>query len=84
MRRFALFAEIGCGWVGFLGIGRILLGIYQGSNNGVFVGILLLVAWWIALLLLVVTMNGAGNLGLFCLVPIWIGVPVVSGLSLHY
>jgi hypothetical protein len=71
----AVIIEIIGGILGFLGLGFI----YAGMTTS---GILRLIGWWILLFIFGLIIGITGGIAAFCLIPIALAIPIISGLML--
>ena len=74
--------EIVVGWFGFLGVGHILAGIVEERHGRVINGFLFMVCWWIVIGVLAAITAVSAGLGIICTGPVWLIVPLISGISL--
>ncbi len=70
----ALVLEIVFGLFGILGVGHA-----YARRLGL--ALVLLVGWWIALIVILLVVAGTLGFTGFCLAPLWIAVPIISGLQ---
>ncbi len=84
-RLFAAIIEVLLGWMGFLGVGHIILGFSEQRRSSIMLGVVLMVAWWVLAILVLGCVFLTLGLGALCLLPafpIYILVPVLSGFAI--
>jgi hypothetical protein len=84
MRPLALIIEVFAGWLGFLGVGHVLVGITEEAWPRAITGMIFMVGWWIVVFILIAISVGTLGAGLACAVPIWFIVPILSAISILY
>jgi len=84
-RLFAAIIEVLLGWMGFLGVGHIILGFSEQRRSSIKLGVALLLGWWVLGLLSAGCAIFTLGLGMLCLLPaapIYLLIPVLSGFAI--